>query len=169
MTIGRTPALAVNNYQSGVQRMVSCVSDSVVSVAGGYYPSPVPHSLIMDSGMLRGESRLRLRLEQYYRIVEHTPPHNLWQVEVVGYDYAVYDSDEREVLLYHWHPGGISSVAAPHLHLGAGAQVGRRDLREAHLPTGHIPLQELLRVLIEEMGVQTRRADWNVILHGVSV
>ena len=123
----------------------------------------------MDSGLLRGESRLRLRLEQYYRIVEQDPPRNEWLVVVVGYDYAVYDYDEREVLLYHWHPGGSSPVSAPHLHLGIGAQVGRRDVREAHLPTGHIPLQGLLRVLIEEMGVQPRRADWNMILDGVAV
>ena len=25
-------------------------------------------------------------------------------MEIVVYDYAVYDSDEREILLYNWHP-----------------------------------------------------------------
>ena len=165
MTTGRTPAEAVAKYQSGIQRLLSCVSNSVVSVAGGYYPSSVPHSLIVESGLLRGASRLMLTLEQYYRIAE--PPSSRtapWQVEIVGYDYAVYDSDEREILLYHWHPHGGSPIASPHLHLGSGAQVGRREIRDAHLPTGHIPLSALLRLLIVEMGVQPRRQDWDTIL-----
>ena len=169
MTTGRTPALAVSNYQSGIQLLLSCVSNSVVGVAGGYYPSPIPHSLIADSGLLRGSSQLMLRLEQYYRIAEPPLPRTRWQVEIVGYDYAVYDSDEREILLYHWHPRGGSPVATPHLHLGNGAQVGRREVRGAHLPTGHVPLSDLLRLLIEEMGVQPRRQDWDTVLYEGSV
>lgn len=165
MTTGRTPAEAVSKYQSGIQRLLSCVSNSVVSVAGGYYPSPIPHSLIANSGLLRGPSRLTLTLEQYYRIAEPISSRaSRWQVEIVGYDYAVYDSDEREVLLYHWHPHGGSAVASPHLHLGNGAQVGRREVRDAHLPTGHILLSDLLRLLIVEMGVQPRRQDWDTIV-----
>ena len=144
--------------------MLSCVSTSVVGVAGGYYPSPIPHSLIADSGLLRGPSRLMLRLEQYYRIAESPSPRTSWQVEIVGYDYAVYDSDEREILLYHWHPRGGSPVATPHLHLGNGAQVGRREVRDAHLPTGHVPLSDMLRLLIEDMAVHPRRQDWGTVL-----
>ena len=106
-----------------------------------------------------------LRLEQYYRITEPPSSRTPWQVEIVGYDYAVYDSDEREVLLYHWHPRGGSPVVSPHLHLGNGAQVGRRVVRDAHLPTGHVLLSSLLRLLIVEMGVQPRRQDWDTILN----
>lgn len=161
---GRTPAEAVNNYQSRIQRLLSCVSNAVVGVAGGYFPSPLPHSLISDTGRLGGTSRLTLRLEQYYRIGESLPPRIQWQVDVVGYDYAIYDSDEREILLYHWHPQGHSPVATPHLHLGPGAQVSRPDVRDAHLPTGQITLSSLIRLLIEEMEVQPRRQDWDAIL-----
>ena len=164
MTTGRTPAEAVNNYQSGIQRLLSCVSNAVVGVAGGYFPSPLPHSLISDTGRLRGTSRLILRLEQYYRIGESVPPGTRWHVDVVGYDYAVYGSDEREILLYHWHPYGQSPFATPHLHFGPGAQIGHREVRDAHLPTGQVSLSSLLRLLIDEMGVQPRRQDWSAIL-----
>ena len=51
MTTGRSPAEAVNNYRSEVQRRVSCVTDAVVGVDGGYYPSPEPHFLTMSSGL----------------------------------------------------------------------------------------------------------------------
>jgi len=167
VTTGRSPAEAVNYYRHNIQRMVSCVTTSVVDVAGGYYPSPVPHRLTMNNGFpvaLDGMSRFRLELHQYYRIVETGRPVASWMVDVVGYYYAIHDSEEREVLLYHWHPRGNSPVATPHLHLEQGAQVGRAEIRDAHLPTGDVSMEAILRVLIEEMGVQPLRSDWELIL-----
>ena len=165
MTTGRSPAEAVNYYRHSIQRMVSCVTISVVDVAGGYYPSPVPHRLTMNGGLpvaLGGPSQFRL--QQNYRIVESELSGAPWRVEVVDYDYVIYDVEQREVLLYHWHPVGNSSVETPHLHLEQGAQVGRSEVRDAHLPTGDVSLNAILRVLIEEMGVHPRRSDWESIL-----
>ncbi len=45
---GRTPAEAVNNYVDPIQLAVSCVSDAVVNVRGGYYPSNTSHTLVMN-------------------------------------------------------------------------------------------------------------------------
>ena len=73
MTLGRSAAEAVNNYRHSIQRLVSCVTDSVVDVAGGYHLSPVPHTLVMSGGQptaLGGPSRLMIRLQQSCRIVE---------------------------------------------------------------------------------------------------
>ena len=67
LAVGRTSSEAVNNYRRGMQRLVSCVTNSVVDVAGGYYPSPGPHTLAMNGGhpaALGGPSRLMLRLQQ---------------------------------------------------------------------------------------------------------
>ncbi len=167
MTNGRSPAGAVNAYKSMVQRLVSCVTDAVVDVAGGYYPSPVPHRLTMNNGFpvaLDGPSRFSFRLHQLYRIVEPDRPGTPWRVDTVEYYYSIHDSEEREVLLYHWHPYGRSAVRTPHLHLEQGAQIGRREILEAHLPTGDVSLNAVLRVLIEEMGVNPRRSDWESIL-----
>ena len=167
MTTGRNPAEAVSNYRHSVQRVVSCVTTSVVDVAGGYYPSPVPHRLTMNNGFpvaLDGPSRFRLELQQYYRIVETGRPDASWMVDIVGFYYTIYDSGQREVLLYHWHPHGNSPVETPHLHLEQGAEVGRAEVRDAHLPTGDVSLNAILRVLIEEMGVRPRRSDWESIL-----
>ena len=167
MTTGRSPAEAVAEYRHSIQRMLSCVTPSVVDVAGGYYPAQVPHRLTLNDGVpvaLGGPSRSRLELQQYYRIIETGRPDAFWMVDVVAYYYAVHDSEGREVLLYHFHPRGSSSVATPHLHLGQGAQVGRVEVRDAHLPTGVVSLSAVLRVLIEEMGVNPRRSDWESIL-----
>jgi hypothetical protein len=57
-------------------------------------------------------------------------------------------------------------MTAPHLHLGAGAAEGRLrpDLAGAHLPTGHIALQDVLRLAIAELGVRPTRPDWDDVL-----
>ena len=167
MTTGRNPAEAVGDYRHCIQRMVSCVTNSVVDVAGGYHPSEFPHRLTMNGGLpvpLGGPSRFMFGLQQNYRIIESGPLGAPWRVNVVGYDYIIYDREQREVLLYHWHPRGNSPVVIPHLHLEQGAGVIRDEVRDAHLPTGDVSLNAILRVLIEEMGVNSRRSDWESIL-----
>ena len=167
MTTGRNPAEAVSNYRHSIQRMASCVTTSVVDVAGGYHPSVIPHRLTMNGGIpvaLGGPSQLMFGLQQNYRIVESELSGIPWGVEVLGYYYAVHDSEQREMLLYHWHPRGNSPVETPHLHLEQGAEVGRAEVRDAHLPTGAVSLNAFLRALIEEMGVLPRRSDWDVVL-----
>ena len=167
MTTGSSPAEAVNNYRTEVQRRVSCVTDAVVGVDGGYYPSPEPHFLTMSSGLpaaLGGASRLRLRLQQNYRIVQSGSTGIAWRVDVVGYNYAVLDSELTEVILYHWHPFGNSPVETPHLHLEQGIQVGRREFRDAHLPTGQVSLSAFINLLVHDLEVQPRRPDWEAIL-----
>ena len=170
MTLGRSTAEAVNNYLRGIQRLVSCVTDSVIDVGGGYHISAAPHTLAVNGGdpiALRGSSRLMLSLQQDYRIVETDTPRQTYQVEIATYNYAIYDSDVREILIYHWHPHGNSPVVTPHLHLNQGAQVGRPEIRDAHLPTGFVPLVSFLRLLVAELRVQARRPDWDTILSDV--
>ena len=171
MTLGRSAAEAVNNYLSGIQRLVSCVTDSVIDVGGGYHISTVPHTLAVNGGdpiALRGSSRLMFSLQQDYRIVETGTPRRPYRVEIAAYNYAIYDSDIREILIYHWHPHGNSPVVTPHLHLNQGAQIGRPEIREAHLPTGEVSLVAFLRLLVVDLGVQPRRQDWDTILAVVS-
>ena len=170
MTLGRSTAEAVNDYRHGIQRLISCVTDSVVDVAGGYHPSPIPHTLAMNGGQpiaLRGPSRFMLGLQQNYRIVGTGPSEETYRVVIAGYNYVICDSERREVLIYHWHPRSNSPVVTPHLHLKQGAQVGRHEVRDAHLPTGDVPLVAFLRLLVTDLGVQPRRHDWDTILADV--
>ena len=171
MTLGRSAAEAVNNYLRGIQRLASCVTDSVIDVGGGYHISAVPHTLAVNGGdpiALRGSSRLMFSLQQDYRIVETDTPRQTYRVEIAAYNYVIYDSEIREILIYHWHPRGSSPFAMPHLHLKQGAQVGRSEVRDAHLPTGEVSLVAFLRLLVVDLGVQPRRQDWDTILTDVS-
>jgi hypothetical protein len=80
------------------------------------------------------------------------------------YEYRLSDGDDREILAYHWHPDGASQVRTPHLHLGPAAEVGRRALTTAHLPTGRVGLGAMVRLAIEDFAVAPIRRDWNSVL-----
>jgi hypothetical protein len=85
-------------------------------------------------------------------------------VRVTGYMFALDDADGKEILAYHWHPSGLGRRREPHLHLGAGAQVGLQPLGTAHRPTGMVALHEFIRLLIADLGVRPIRSDWQDIL-----
>ena len=164
---GRTSAEAVNSYRQGVQSLLSCVTNSVVDVAGGYHPAPRPHSLLLNNGQiawLRGTARFGFQLQQNYLIEAPEARGDLWAVRIVAYSYTLSDSEQREILSYHWHPLGNSRISRPHLHLEQGALVSRPDIRDSHLPTGPLSINDFLRFLIEELSVEPDRLDWELCL-----
>lgn len=165
---GRTSAEAVNSYVDSANRLLSCVTDSIVSVGGGYHPAATPLILALNNGhpvKLGGVSNFGLQLQQTYRIMEPVAQGSPWTIRVTSYAYAILDSEQREVLVYHWHPRGDSPIVRPHLHLERGALVGRPEVRDAHLPTGTISIGVFLRLLIEDLLVEAARPDWESILH----
>lgn len=77
--------------------------------------------------------------------------------------------DGLEILAYHWHPDTRSHVLDPHLHVGP-ATIGTNAIyrpgvmHQVHFPTGFVPLASVIRMAIEELGVEPRRPDWESIL-----
>ena len=164
---GRTPALAVQAFVDPLQRAISCVTDEILSVGGGYHPASPPHLLSLRRGEpvpLSGNSRLAIRIAQQYRIVEHDGPRGPWKVSSVAYRYALSDQGGRDILAYHWHPWEGMPITWPHLHLDAGARIGREDLTRAHLPTGRVAVEDVIALAIGELGVRALRADWRDVL-----
>ena len=170
--LGRTEAEAVSNYVDTIQRAVSCISDSVVSVRGGYYVADISHTLVMNRGnpvRLGGTSALWLSIQQYYRIVESGTPRTPWTVAEVGYRYEIMDANAREILAYHWHPTGQSSFISQHLHIGYGAMLGREEFQNAHLPTGYVSIVDVMRFLVRDFDVIPRRSEWESILNALQL
>ncbi len=93
------------------------------------------------------------------------------------YQYRVLDIAGRELVVYDWHPIGLSPVTTPHLHVPAAASVvlaqragtpradARTHLGSLHLPTGPINLADVVRMLITEFRVDPIRSDWKRVLH----
>jgi hypothetical protein len=163
----RTPQAALREYLSSLQRAVSRLSPAVFVVpAGGFAPSGLTRVLSLSGRSVRlvGETEVRLVVQDRYRLAERSEPRGRWQVRQYCYVYALDDSNGREILAYHWRPEGVSHVTTPHVHLGAGAGRLRAELTTAHLPTGTVSSQALLRLAIEGFGIRPRRPDWAEIL-----
>lgn len=103
---------------------------------------------------LRGESQIHFDLVLRYRVIEEIGTSAPWQVVTIGYYYTLLDADQREILAFHWHPSSRSPITEPHLHLGPGARVGYDRLHRAHIPTGHITIQDVLLLAINDLGVE---------------
>lgn len=163
---GRTPYEAVQNLRSTFQRAISCVTKSVVTIQGAGYGPRSEHSLILgdsDPVSLSGVD-IALWLRHFTQVVKQEDSRIPWQVETIGYIYSLLDDEGKEIVSYQWHPGERSPVTTPHLHLGAGANVGRAELQKAHIPTGLIELEDVLLLAIREFGARARRGDWHMIL-----
>jgi len=162
---GRTPAEAVTNFLEPFQRALSCVTDEIPTVSGGYHPSSAPHALTIGRGSpvsLIGAA-LRLSVLHNYRVVED-PTRGPWKVQTTAYYYSLDNDEGTEIIAYHWHPQEQFRLATPHLHLSAGAEVGRDALASAHLPTGRVALEEVLRLAIVDLGAKPNREDWAAVL-----
>ena len=118
-------------------------------MAGGGVDRPAP---------LRGSARISLQVRLRYRLDQTDDG---WGVQIAAYQYALLDQREQEIVAYHWHPDGQSHVVTPHLHLGAGAMIGREELLAAHLPTGLIPLSFVVRVAVEAFRAEPSRRRWD--------
>jgi hypothetical protein len=158
----RTPAEAIEQYRGRTVRLLSCVTSAHTTVSA-YHASDLPHRLLLADGdavRLRTESRLTLDVTEQYRVHEDAEG---WRAEVVGYLYGI-ECEGRELLSYHWHPGGDSSIATPHMHVGVDVRVGDRWLGKVHLPTGAVGLEQVVALAIVELGVEPLREDWERLI-----
>ncbi len=133
-----------------------------IDVKGGYYASPTPHPLTLMDGLpvkLAG-TEFEIVVSQQYRVIENPDPDESWQVRTVAYAYALREADGLEIVAYHWHPTVAHSVSFPHLHIEHGAQCEREEFAKAHLPTGRVPLEDFVRMLIEDFHVPPEKENW---------
>ena len=148
-----------------LQRAISCVTDAVFTVGGGYHPSEHPHVLLLNNSdpvPLAGTSNFSLRVLQEYVIVEASGDRGPWKVSTRAYIYSLRCSEGREVIGYHWHPK--IGVPYPHMHIRSDVRIGPRDLHNYHLPTGRVALEQVLRQAIKELKVAHNRDDWEEVL-----
>ena len=167
----KTPTQAVHNYLEPLQKAVSCVTDAVLTVSGGYYVSDQPHSLTFGDGLpqkLPG-SNIHLSVTHRYRVVEdEDPDKGPWRVTLAQYSYALRRGSgavgkPERMLTYQWHPRPDARFNYPHVHLGP-ASGAHEYLRNTHVPTGRVALEDVIRYAISQLGVRALRGDWMDVL-----
>jgi hypothetical protein len=168
--VGRTPQQALDSLVQPLQRALSCVCDGVL-LASGVRNSSERHGIRLAHApqRLRAAEFLALIFDGEYQfdcehqIAETSDPGGSWRVTALGYRCALHDA-EHEILAYHWHPLTRGGPSFPHLHLSAGARVAHARLTTAHLPTGLVHLEDVLRLAIETFDARPVRADWDRVL-----
>ncbi len=119
---------------------------------------------IVRVGVIAGEIALRatngmgLTTEAEYMLSDTGAPGPWrWQAALRGYRHQFYAQD-RDALLFHWHPSGLSHVLEPHIHVGEGRLAG------LHIPSGAVGLADIVRFAIRELRTIPTRRDWDAEL-----
>lgn len=155
-------------------RAISCITRSTITLERrAYEPSGhggATRALTLDRfepvGLQHPSIEIALRVLLHYRVVEDPNEPGSWTVRTAAYYSSLQNLKGKEFLSYHWHPAGRSPVSYPHLHIGSESGIPPRGLitPRTHLPTGHVPIEDFLRLSIEQLGVTPRRPDWSAVL-----
>jgi hypothetical protein len=119
-------------------------------------------TLAAQPARLGGPLGIGLAVTHLYAVVPTGEPAASWRVSSRAYHYELTTADGRQLLRYDWHPTGRSAVTRPHVHLRRHA--APIDLSRAHVPTGRVSPEAVVRFAIEELGVPALRSDWRTVL-----
>ncbi len=147
------------------------VSRDPSSIRATYDPRVQPQVIVLNRNapVLLGRSGVSLYVAHHVGIVESDEPSAPWHALTSGYVYPLGDTEGRELVAFHWHPSAPNIVTNPHLHLGPIAKAGHQRLAVAHIPTGRVSLQDVLRLAITELGVSVQREDWDDVLQATRI
>lgn len=166
---GEDPYEAFTNFREPLQKALSCIKKEAHVWAlnsNGYSPGQ-QHALVPNRGdpvKLSGARDISLTAFFAYRIENVEGEQGPWRAKTVAYFHALEDSRGQEIIAYHWHPAQGSPVNFPHLHIGRGIGADLGEIHKYHIPTGRIALEELVRLAINEFGVEAQRADWREVI-----
>jgi hypothetical protein len=125
--------------------------------------------------MSSGHRDLRLAVYHGYEVVHTAESRAPYNVQSQRYAYEILDREGREILVFHWHPHGAGNVSTPHLHISGmrpialpnrpdGTIPAPLDVSNAHLPTGRIVLEDVIGMLIRDIGVAPLEPAWESVL-----
>lgn len=164
---GKSPREAVANFLAPIKKSVACITPVFVTVSHrGRDAIDHPHTLLINGGdafKLGGPAELTLELSQNYKIVTAEGDRGPFKVSTIGYWYTLRDHEDREVIGYHWHPNG-HDIPWPHLHLKHGIGDQREEFEKAHVPTGRVAIEDVIRLLLLHFSVPPLKSDWATVL-----
>jgi hypothetical protein len=142
---------------------LSCATDAQLFVSPARKPGEREAWTLSEDPLLLPSTvvtdGLRVELGHQFKVVEDTAAasSNRWHCSTLAYQYRVDRGVGGELLSWHWHPH--TGVPFPHLHV-SGASLSRK----AHLPSGRVSVEAVLRFLISDLRAPARRADWTDVL-----
>jgi hypothetical protein len=108
-----------------------------------------------------------------YEVIAEEGERGPWRATITQYHYEYrggsaqsaegeFEQNDRALISFDWHPD--TRVKSPHIHIGSGALAEGSALMKAHIPSGRVSVEEVLRFGIDELGVVTLREGWDEAL-----
>lgn len=182
MASAKNPRDALDQYAQPLQAALHCVTPAKLQ-RGVAELDTVELLTFLDTPSVelkRQESVSGQRLESVYLLVHQrygvatVPGGDPRQYRVItqGYNYVIRNRRQREIVAFHWHPGERSHEHDPHVHIGSVViDANSSDMGKAfsrfHIPTGHISVAQVVRLLLTDFNVVPNRQDWEAILDGL--
>jgi hypothetical protein len=154
---GRTPTQAREAFLAPLRRSISCITVAQLYVSAKQAGEKEALTLSEDPLQLQSASlgKIQLTLAHQYRVIEDDI--SGYRVSTAAYNYGLSDDSGRELIAWHWHPE--SKVVRPHLHVAADPLT-----HKAHVPTGRVTFESVLRLLLTDLQVSARRDDFHDVL-----
>ena len=150
----------IEKYVRPIQRTVSCITLTPLVYTpqtGSSFQYLVEFGPDSSVASLKDQTLL-FSIQQGVSVVQAQSGD--WIAQLGAYLYTVMDDRFRPLFSYEWHPHRHRSD--PHFQIKQGAS--HHGLNKCHFPTGLIPLEAVIRLLIEEMDVRPIRNDWDDVL-----
>lgn len=118
---------------------------------------------------LNSDFGLRLQVAYYCRIEDPGQAQQDPRADIAGYAYQLLSSTalpgthDPEIVAYHYHPTLTPDISFPHMHIQWNLVVGPNPFGKCHFPTGHIALEDFLRLLIRDFSAQPRVPNWDAV------
>lgn len=143
---GRTAAEARRNFVDPLQKCLSCLTRERIFVRSSPRGDGAEEALTLSSdGWVRlhaAQGNIQLQLTQQFHVWQDDQ--SRWRVSTDAYAYTLDDDGGQELAAWHWHP---RSSPHPHLHV-------KQSFEHAHLPTGRVSIESVLRLLLTDLGVR---------------
>ena len=160
-------------FRQPLQAAISCFTRATLLSPPPFTANQVfPLRLSQEPTALGRRPAFFLRFVHAYQLAQRAGE---WEVQTTAYSYWLLDNHQNELVVYQWATAGVSKVVTPHLHIRALAKFTETGPTEepplttskeaidllvrAHLPTGHILLSEILRMAVDDLGVEPLEAD----------
>jgi hypothetical protein len=160
----RTPRAATLDFVEPFGDVLRCVTDDGFLARGSRPGGPYEAQFQGRTVSLRrsrGLNPIRLRVSIEYTVAPSTDRAGWWEASLAGWVYEIRSNAGLPFLAFHWHPSS-GRVTWPHLHAyGVNESV---ELHKLHPPTGTVTAGAVVRFLIEDLDVLSRRPDWQAIL-----
>lgn len=177
---GRTPGDAFERYVERLRESLHCVTPVRLTLRErGTLRVDVPYSVALNEMRpvrLQANPPIYLVAGQVARVRPVDDPRGPFKVRTDSYFYAIHvagsvNGATAEALAFQWTPDatGVSEVGFPHLHIGAVLVAGQTALRpgslhKAHIPTGRVSVEAVIRLAIREFGAKPLVSNWEEVL-----